>query len=82
MGALSYSSQPIFELVGIVRCQWAASIHILGAETGQHGTTGTKDQHKQLEREALNIVEDGIQDMCTCARNLGCNSAQDCYVYL
>ena len=32
--------------------------------------------------EALNIVEDSIQDMCTCARNLGCNSAQDCYVYL
>ena len=33
--------------------------------------------------EALNIMEDSIlQDMCTCARNLGCNSAQDCYVYL
>ena len=44
--------------------------------------TGIKNQHKKLGIEALNIVEDSIQDMCTCARNLGCNSTQDCYVYL
>ena len=44
--------------------------------------TGIKNQHKKLGMEALNIVEDRIQDMCTCARNLGCNSTQDCYVYL
>ena len=31
--------------------------------------TGIKDQHKQLRMEALNIVEDSIQDMCTCSRN-------------
>ena len=35
--------------------------------------TRIRDQHKQLGMEALNIVEDTIQDMCTCARNLGCN---------
>ena len=34
--------------------------------------------NKQLGREALNIVEDSIQDMGTYDRNLGCNSAQDC----
>ena len=44
--------------------------------------TGIKNQHKKLGMEALNIVEDSIQDMCTCARNLGCNSTQDCYVYI
>ena len=44
--------------------------------------TGIKNQHKKLGMEALNIVEDSIQDMCTCARNLGCHSTQDCYVYL
>ena len=42
--------------------------------------TGKKDQQKQLGREALSIVGDCIQGICTCARNLGCNSAQDCYV--
>ena len=30
--------------------------------------TGTNDQHTQLRREALNIVEDSIEDMSTCVR--------------
>ena len=35
--------------------------------------TGTNDQHRQLRREALNIVEDSIQDISTCAKEFRLN---------